>query len=176
MSATLKGYELAGEWAALDELLLETGGELTPEIEQLLEQLEGTTTEKLEKIGLVAQRYVNDAKAIALELERLTARKQTFENGAKKMKSYAGRILDAIGKPSVKGVLCTVAWQNNAESVVGELTEEQLRELAFVAPQIVRIIPEKLELDRRAALEYSREGNALPEQLTIERGRHVRIR
>lgn len=176
MTSTIRGYELAGEWAALDELLLETGGELTPEIEQLLEQLEGTTTEKLEKIGLVAQRYVNDAKAIALELERLQARKRTYESSAAKMKLYAGRILDAIGKPSVKGVLCTVAWQNNPESVSGELTEEQLRELSVIAPEIVRVIPEQLELDRTGALEYSRAGNALPEPLTITRGRHVRIR
>ena len=174
-ASTIRGYELAGEWAALDELLLETGGELTPEIEELLEQLQGTTTEKLEKIGLVAQRYANDAKAIALELERLTARKKAFENSCAKMKAYAGRILDAIGQPSVKGVLCTVAWQNNPESIEGELTEDQLRELSVIAPELVRIIPEKLELDRKAALLWST-GNALPDGLQRTRGRHVRIR
>lgn len=175
MPSTLKGHELAGEWRALDELLLESEGELTPEIEQLLAQLEATTTDKLEKIGLVAQRYTNTAKAIKLEEERLAARRKAHENGAAKLKAYAGRILDEIGQPFVKGVLCSVAWQNNPESIDGELSEAQLRELAVVAPEIVRIIPEKLELDRKAALEYSRTF-ALPEGLAVTRGRHVRIR
>lgn len=175
MSAGIKGHELAGEWAALDELLLETGGELTPEIEQLLEQLEGTTTDKLEKIALVAQRHANDAAVIKLELERLAARKKSYENSCAKLKLYAGRILDQLGKPSVKGALVSVGWQNNAESIDGELDEHALRELCVIAPEIVRIIPEKLELDRRGALEWSRT-NALPDGLTVTRGRHVRIR
>lgn len=176
MTPTLKGYELAGEWAALDELLLETGGELTPEIEELLEQLEGTTTDKLEKLGLVAQRYATEAKAIALELERLQARKRTWDSSAAKLKLRAGRYLDEIGKASVKGVLCSVGWQDSAESIDGELDEHALRELCVIAPEIVRIIPERLELDKRGALEWTKAGNALPDGLTITRGRHVRIR
>lgn len=175
-TTTLKGYELAGEWAALDELLLESAGEITPEIHELLEQLEQTTTEKIEKIGLVAQRYANEAKAIAMELERLQARKRTYESSSAKLKLYAGAILDRLGTPSVKGVLCSVGWQNNPESIEGELTTEQLRELATIAPQIVRIIPEQFVLDKRGALEWHTQGNALPDGLTVTRGRHVRIR
>lgn len=176
MSAGLKGHELAGEWDALDELLLESGGELTPEIESLLEQLEGTTTDKIEKIGLVAQRHANDAAAIKLELERLQARKRSYESSCAKLKQYAGGILDRLGKPSVKGALVSVGWQNNAESIDGELTTEALRELSVIAPEIVRIIPEQLELDKRGALEWYHAGNALPDGLTVTRGRHVRIR
>jgi hypothetical protein len=179
---TAKLYELAGEWTALDELLAETEGDVTPEIEELLEQLEGATTDKVQKVALVILRKRAEAKAIKDEENRVVARRKRREHEADSLLGYLERVMQSIGKERIDGTLCTVAFQNNPPSVKGELAEPALRELAELEEgcaseiRLVRRIPESFVLDKKAALELFKSGDALPTGLAVEQGRSLRIR
>jgi hypothetical protein len=171
-----------GERRALSELLDETEGELTPEIEQLLTELDLKIDDKLESVGLYVLGQTAIVKAIKEEEARLAARRKAVERGVDGLKAYAERMMREAGKTSVKGTRCTVALQKNPPSVKGDLDVEQLRNLATIEEQfdsairLVRRVPETFSLDRRAVLELHKGGDALPEGLTVEQGESLRIR
>jgi hypothetical protein len=70
-TATVRLYDLAEAREILDEFLTETEGEVTPEIEALLEQLTGQVTEKVERVGLYIRELVATAAAVKEEEQRL---------------------------------------------------------------------------------------------------------
>lgn len=175
----LRGYELAGEWDALDELLEETGGELTPEIESLMEGLDASTTEKIERIALVILRKKSEAKAIKEQAERLASRGSARTNAATRLTEYLTRVMQSIGKEKVEGVLATVAFQASPPSVVVDEAawdEEALMGLHMVRPELVKYTPESFALNKRAILDGAKNGQPLPGGVSIIRTLSLRIR
>jgi hypothetical protein len=119
----------------------------------------------------------NRVDAIKAEEQRLAARRRAIENRVRWLKdSYLREMLSKLGTDKLKGTLCTVALQKNPPSVKGELDELALRELAVIAPELVRVVPATFALDRKAALEYHKSGQALPTGLVVEQSASVRIR
>lgn len=170
-------YDLViGERGALSELLEETDGEFTPEIEQLLGELDIKIDDKLESIGLYVLDQTGDAAKLKDEEQRLAARRKAIERGVDGLKRYAERLMLASGKEKVKSTRVTVALQKNPPAVKGELTSLELEELFDQGSSIVRLVPAALSLDRRAALELHKAGQPLPDGLTVEQGQSLRIR
>lgn len=175
--ATAKLYELViGERRALEELLEETGGEFTPEIEQLMDELELKRDDKLERVGVYYKEQLGDAERCKLLAAHYGARAKSYERGAEGLKSYAESMMRIAGVDKLKCPLVSLSIQHNPPSVKGDLTQEALRELAVIEPTLVRQVPEIFSLDRRAALDYHKAGHALPDGLAVEQGSSLRIR
>jgi hypothetical protein len=178
MPDTLKLYELTAERQILDEFLVETEGELTPEIAQLLTEIEGKIEEKAERVALYIREQETQAAAVKGEADRLAARAKSFQRGADGLKRYLEGQLRALGLAKVKGKLVTVALQTNAPSVRGELSQAQLEGLFLADAPYVRLVPQAYQLDKRALLDFAKERGPdnLPAGLTIERSDSLRIR
>lgn len=178
MTAGVRLYELTEARDILDQFLQETEGEETPEIAALFAQLEGEIDEKVEDTALWIREKDAEAAAIRAEEQRLCARRKTIENRVDRTKRYLEWQLEQLGRDKVNGLLVTVALQNNAARLVGDLGEESLASLlndGGAAHPIVRMIPARLELDRAQALLALKEGRTI-EGLSIERTRSLRIR
>lgn len=160
----------------LDTWLEEAGGEFTPEIEALLEELDGKLDEKIENVALYAREQLVTADAIEAEIARLSARAAAHRKGAERLKNYLLLWMERIGKPKVQGTRCTVAVQNNPPAVKGDLAADVLECLYAGGSPIARFIPSSWALDRRAALTIHKDGGALPEGLSVEQGKSLRIR
>jgi phage host-nuclease inhibitor protein Gam len=181
MTTAIKGYELAGEYAALDDLLAETEGELTPEIEQLLAELDLKADDKLEKIALVHLRYRAEAAAIREEETRIARRRKARERSAESLKAYLDRTLQAIGKDRVDGTLATISYQNNPPSVQVDETQLtpallQMMHQHAELHRFVRYSPASYELDKRAALEVLQNGQLTIAGCTVVQARSLRVR
>jgi hypothetical protein len=174
--STIKGYELAGEWNALDELLEETGGEVTPEIEALMNALDVTTTEKVEKIALVVLRKKSEAKAIKEQADRLAARAKARENAATHLVDYLSRVMQSVGKDKIEGTLATVAFQKNPPSVVADLSRDRLEDLYETGCSLVLLTPATHTLDKKAVLAAAKAGQPLPGGIEIVQTSSLRIR
>jgi hypothetical protein len=170
--------EMFGQRTIIDEWLLETEGEETPAIAELWEKLEGDIAEKVERWALWIQARSAEAAAIKEEEQRLAARRKAIENAIERSKAELQRQLELAQRDKVQGLLCTVALQNNAKSVRGDLDEHALRNLAMDPDlgNLVRYIPERYELDRRAVLELEKAGETIPAGLEVVQTRSLRIR
>ena len=175
MSAAVKLYELSEARDILDEFLAETEGEVTPELQQLLDELDGKIEEKIERVALYVREQLATATAIDEEVKRLSARKRARERAAEGLKAYLKSQMERLDKKKVEGLLCTVALQNNPPSVRGDVDTGD-RDVVGAWRRFIRLIPERFELDRRVVLEAHKTGEPIPPGLSIEQTTSLRIR
>lgn len=86
-------YNITEDQRLINAMLEETGGELTPEIEEAMMITEENFISKAEAYGATISEYDAQAEACAQEIKRLQAFKKTCENVSKRMKE---RISDAM--------------------------------------------------------------------------------
>ena len=66
-------YELTTEWTSIQSALIEGEGELTPELEEMLDELEGATDAKANAYASVIKNLDGLMKARKVEAKRLIA-------------------------------------------------------------------------------------------------------
>lgn len=86
-------YNITEDQRLINAMLEETGGELTPEIEEAMLITEENFISKAEAYGATISEYDAQAEACAQEIKRLQVFKKTCENVSKRMKE---RISDAM--------------------------------------------------------------------------------
>ena len=86
-------YNITEDQRLINAMLEETGGELTPEIEEAMLITEENFISKAEAYGATISEYDAQAEACTQEIKRLQAFKKTCENVSKRMKE---RISDAM--------------------------------------------------------------------------------
>ena len=74
-------YHISDEQRRINAMLEETGGELTPEIEEALAVNEQNFVQKAENYGYAILHYKAIVAAVKAEKDRLDAIKKTAENG-----------------------------------------------------------------------------------------------
>jgi hypothetical protein len=177
MTATATLRELGDAKEILDQFLLETEGEETPEIADLWEQLQGQTSEKVERWGLWILERNGDLKKLKEEEERITARRRAIENAIDRSKAELLHQLRRVGRDRVQGLVCTVAIQNNSQPAVNLLAEAE----AFYATEEGRAFVKREEivtysLDRAAVLAAWEAKQPLPAAIDVRLGQHLRVR
>lgn len=173
---TVHLYELSAAREILEDWLSEAEGEWTPEIEALLTELDGKADEKIERVALFIREQLADADRIKTEEQRLAARRKSREKAADSLKSYLQREMERLGKTSVNGLLCTVAFQNNPPSVRGDVSPFVLQDLLESKSLFVTEIPASFSLNRRAVIDAFKSGQPIPDGLVVEQGISLRIR
>lgn len=173
-SSTL--YEIADARIILDRILEDHEGELTPELEAELDALGEQFTEKAERVALYIRERASHAKAVREERDRLDAMVKREERTAESLKDYLKRQMDRLGKTKVEGVLVTIAVQTNPPSVKTPLSSEELQKHYDKVSDYVVEVPAWYRIDRDKVLAAEKMGATLPDWVTVERGKHVRIR
>lgn len=102
-------YELTGALADLYLELEENGGELTPELEKVLDQVEGDFRAKVDRVMRMERQKVASAKtrkamldAYEEETKRLRALVKADEASAAGLRQYVIRQLKALGMPKLE--------------------------------------------------------------------------
>lgn len=175
---TVTLYQIADMRDVLDEWLAESEGEVTPELQQLLDELEGKANEKIERVGLYVREQLALASAIDEEAKRLAARSAARKKAAEGLKAYLKANMERLGTKKVEGLLATVAIQNNPPAVTCPLTEDQLKDAFLGSSPVGQFVRETVSyrVDRDAVMMAHKAGDTLPADIAVTVGSHVRIR
>jgi hypothetical protein len=139
---TVKLYELSDAYRALQET-----EELTEEeLNIALTNIEGLFNEKALSIGRLINEEKAEVEAVKIELERLTARKNTIERRIDGMKNYLTIEMSNAGIDKVKDAVLSISLQKNKPSV--KVYDEE-----NVPDKFFREIPAHYEVDKIAILE-----------------------
>jgi len=111
MNSTL--YAIADDLLAVDALLTESGGELTPEIEAALASLNEVLVGKVDAIASYIRDCAAKAAALREEADVLTAKRRTEENKVGRLKEYVRFHMDRLGETKLAGAIWTFALQAN---------------------------------------------------------------
>lgn len=106
-------YELGAEFAALEEVLVANGGELTPEVEAALTNLGEIQAEKVDAYRAVAASFAAYAAKVSDEMALLAAKKQAAEKAEANLKRRLLEYMTARGVTELKGTIWKAAIQKN---------------------------------------------------------------
>lgn len=111
--ANLTLYELTAEQERIETLLVENGGELTPEIEAELNGNTEALTAKVDGYQHILARFEASEDALDKEIKRLTALKRTAQNAKKSLKSHLTFVMQEQGLTRLEGALCKVSLRRS---------------------------------------------------------------
>lgn len=95
-------WQITDAEQALAEKLMATGGEMTPELEQEWEALEGTFDAKAERIALYVRELQTSAAAAKEEADRLQGIHEAYATRAKRLKEYLKHHMERTGRLKVE--------------------------------------------------------------------------
>lgn len=113
-------YQINEEQRNLNAMLEDTGGELTPELEELLAVNEGNFVTKAENYGYAILHYKAIVAAVKAEKDRLDAIKKTAENAIARMEERMVEAMQTFGKPKVEAATLKLSLRRSERVVVDD--------------------------------------------------------
>ena len=105
--------ELTAEQAALEQELIENGGELTPETEAAMKDNALAIATKVDGYHAVLRKFSMAETALDDEIKRLTALKKTAQNAQKTIKAHLAYGMQTAGLDKLEGTLCKVSFRKS---------------------------------------------------------------
>jgi hypothetical protein len=169
-------FQLTPEWIALSDLIDETGGELTPEVEAaytaMAADLQTDTAAKLESCLHFIRRKETDAAAAKAEAEQYLMMSRVAENAAKRTKDMVKIFMDATGQKSCKTTSGrTFAVQANGG--VRPIVYSDAIDPAALPPEFQKV---RIEIDKDAVRKCLEADEPLAFARLEERGTHLRVK
>jgi Siphovirus Gp157 len=159
-------YEIAVEGAEMEQMLEETGGVLTPELEARFDALLKGGKEKIEAALCVRQNMKAEAKAAKEEATRLAGRAASLEKQVAKLSERVLIAVDWAFDGKIKTPRFTAYGTTGADGYEYTLAPDcDIVELHKANPEIVRM---NVELNRAALNQLVKDGEALPQEIHVE--------
>ena len=174
MSTSLRLYELPGAIREIEYAIIEADGEITDEIADRLDHLEGEFERKAEYLALLSREAKAEAAAVKQEEDRLKARRTAAENRERRIKDYLLACMTRLGVDRIEGDRAKVRVQDNSRPSITWMGA------ADDIPDAFRRV--SVSVDGTAAYDAWRSApederdRALPEGFRVEVGTHVRVR
>lgn len=166
-TATMKLWEITDEYESVLMEVFANDGELTPELEARLDELEGTFLEKVERVALKIREMETDADRAKAEKDRLYAIEKSYRRTADGLKSYLMEQMGRTGQDRVLTPKTRVRIQKNSQpSIRWTKGEDEI-------PAEYRRV--SVSPDLRALKEDMKAGAEPPEGFVVEYGSHLRI-
>lgn len=168
-------YQQVLDWIEEHEgEIREAGGVLPPELEELLEAVEGDVEAKVERAALVVRTLLVNAKAAEEEADRLAAIARGYDRQADSLKRYLLIQLQRAGMDRVETPRAKVRRQRNGTPAVALRNPDEIPE----AYQRVTV-----SFDSAGARRDLKEAGALPTEIgeyergpfRVTLGEHIRI-
>ena len=149
--APLSLYNLTEDLAAIEHALLESGGEITDEMDRNYTDLLEMHAAKVEGYIAMIRKFEASAEGIKLERERLQRAEQTMQNAAKNLKARLCNAMLLRGETEHQTTLGRVRLQQSGSRPLVLLVEPE-----NLPDQFKRI---RVEADKTALKHALKEGN-----------------
>ena len=113
-------YHISDEQRRINAMLEETGGELTPEIEEALAVNEQNFVQKAENYGYAILHYKAIVAAVKAEKDRLDAIKKTAENAIARMEERLVAAMQQFERPKVEADTLKLSLRRSERVVVDD--------------------------------------------------------
>lgn len=156
---------LDAQFEALNDMLEENGGEVTPEIEQQMNDLELSQVEVAENIRQLIAWNKKQDEYIDAEIKRLQARKKARKGSVEYFKRRLLETMLANGVSKIKTDFCSITLCEGREGVgcdekqIVQRYDETAEPLRDLLPSYVKV---ELHVDRTEALRVLKEGGIVP--------------
>lgn len=162
-------YELSESLARINDELEATGGELTLDLERLLDECTLAFKDKACGIGVWMLNIDGKVEALDKELARLVKRKVAAENLKARLKEYVKTSMERAEIQKLDFPSFTLALQRNPPSC--EIWNEKA-----IPAKFITIVPETKQVDKKAVLDALKRGEDVEGAILIDKKTHLRQR
>jgi hypothetical protein len=113
-------FHINDEQRRLNAMLEETGGELTPEIEEALAVNETNFVQKAENYGYAILHYKAIVAAVKAEKDRLDGIKKTAENAIARMEERLVGAMQTFDKPKVETAMVKLSLRRSERVIIDD--------------------------------------------------------
>lgn len=104
-------FELTQEWLLIMDMIVEAEGEVTEEIQLLIDKIEGDVASKLMSMRYIIQSFEAKIDANEREIERLANNVRSSERAIERMKNTMIAVLKVMGNPEVSKTSGEIAYK-----------------------------------------------------------------
>jgi hypothetical protein len=115
-------YQLTEQMSALESLLEDNGGELTPDIEALWQETGESLTRKVDNYNALIIKLKNYSSNLDSEIKRLQGLKKTADNSLKNVKEHIKSVMEQFGIDKLEGSYCKMTLTTSTATEVDEET------------------------------------------------------
>lgn len=113
-------YELTGQMAAIEAALEETGGELTPELEELWAETAESLQAKVDNYHALVIKLEDHSGNVAKRIKELQDLKKLDDNSVKRIKGHILNVMNENGLTKLEGAYCKVSLSSSTSTEVDE--------------------------------------------------------
>lgn len=153
-----KLYELAGEYQKLIGAITETeDGEVTPEMETALANVQGEFTAKAENIAKLIRNIESDEDALRAEAKRLSDRAKACANKSDWLKNYLKDNMRMMSIDKIKGEVLSLAIRPSPPSCK-VVDDSKIPDVYIHTERVV---------DKKAIIDSFKHGGSVPDGVEI---------
>lgn len=162
MNRTL--FELSSAMSELEDVLYETGGELTPEMEETLAETQEGLVQKADGYGSLIRKFAAMEENCSAEIERIQKIKKVAQNAQKRLKNHILDAMDQYGFDKLEGETTRFSRMRSKSLEVDEATllapyEEKLAKLQGEFPDFITL---DVKVSKKAIKDAAKETNTFP--------------
>jgi len=169
-------YQLTEQMSALESLLEDNGGELTPDIEALWQETGESLTRKVDNYNALIIKLKNYSSNLDAEIKRLQGLKKTADNSLKNVKEHIKSVMEQFGIDKLEGAYCKISLASSTSTEVDEET--------VLAPYLSRIanlnLPEwitaDLKVSKTALKDAFKDKDVTPAGVSFVKNKSLRIK
>lgn len=172
-------FELTAEMKAIEDALWENGGELTPELEDAMNDNGPALVAKVDGYGALIRKFKASSAALAAEIKRLQAMKKTMDNGEKRLKERLEYNMRANDVQVLEGNMTRVSFKKNPkalvvdEEVVLANYQGRIQDLVDALPPYIKV---DISISKDVIKELEKETHILPAGVEWTQGESLNIR
>lgn len=171
-------FQLTADMAAIEDLLIENGGELTPEVEAMLTPTQEALAVKADGYNMLLRKLKAEETTCDTEAKYWAAKKKVAANAQKRIREHINDVMAFGGYDRIEGEHCkisrreTQALEVNEEVVLASM-QERINELVESLPEFVKV---DVSVSKTALKEWMEREHIIPEGVAYVTNSSVTIR
>jgi hypothetical protein len=159
-------YDIAQDHREIIDILIQTDGELTPELESQLDSILRGGKDKIDAAAAVWRRLVAEGKMVKEEEGRLKIRREAIARDADNLRSRMLIVIDEVFSGKLKTPFTSVWSQTTPPTVQFNVAPDaDLGSIGKAYPGLVRV---KQELDLSELQRRHKAGESIPDAVSAE--------
>ena len=171
-------FELTAKQREIEDALYESGGELTPDIENALAETSQSLPAKVDGYYTLMRGFAHMAENCASEIERLTRLKKVAENGQKSLKRHVLDAMKMFSFDKLKGTFCSMSIGRSKSLEIDEdvLLCDARKKAAELSASLPDYIVVEVKVSKKAIMDAYKSSGVLPSGATIVESEHLTVR
>ena len=169
-------YELTAQMRQIEDTLEETGGELTPELEETWNETGESLVAEVDNYNALINHMDTYCKNLDTEIKRLQALKKTGDNSLKRIKEHVRDVMIANGIDKLEGEYCKMSLSTSTST---EVEDDVVLQPYLSRLELLKLPPwitADLKVSKTALKDAFKGKDVMPAGVTFKENKSLRIR